>query len=39
MIFGELMRVTDLQKYLIAVAAACFIGIGSGFVSFGQYIF
>ncbi|QIB65714.1 hypothetical protein [Kineobactrum salinum] len=33
------MLVTDIQKYLIAAAAACLIGLGSGFLTFGQYVF
>lgn len=33
------MSSSDVQKYLLAVSAACFIGIGSGFLSLSQYMF
>ncbi|MEM1404297.1 MAG: hypothetical protein AAGG55_13260 [Pseudomonadota bacterium] len=30
---------SDLHKYLYAFAAACFIGVGSGFLTFMPYLF
>ena len=33
------MQAIDVQKYLVAVFAACFIGIGSGFLTLAEYMF
>jgi ribonucleotide reductase alpha subunit len=36
-IWNELMK--DIYKYLYALSAACFIGVGSGLVTFLPYVF
>ena len=33
------MQTIQIQKYLLAVFAACFIGIGSGFLTLAEYMF